>query len=74
LLSVADTVKVDKVVAGFSFAEERYCGFTVIDFKDSSEVFLRKGSYDWNFGDGTQGAGFAVKHTYNIGVNITIDR
>jgi PKD repeat protein len=72
LLKGSDTLKVDKVTAGFSFSEERYCGYTVIDFKDSSEVFLRKGNVRWNFGDGTEGTGFAVKHTYNIAGNYTV--
>ncbi len=64
IINGIDTITVDKVTAGFSYAEQKSCGSTMVNFKDSSQVFFKKSAVKWLFGDGTDGAGFNVSHKY----------
>lgn len=64
LLQGTDTIKVDKVDAGFTFAKTEICGTTTLTFTDTSRVFSGIQSIRWNFGDNTTGTGANPSHTY----------
>ncbi|WP_336517029.1 PKD domain-containing protein [Pollutibacter soli] len=59
-----DTIVVDKVEAGFSHSVQNYCGYSMLNFKDSSQVYFSKASVHWLFGDGTEGTGTQISHRY----------
>lgn len=72
-----DTIKVDKIDAGFTWAENQHCGYTDIVFTDTSHVFFGESLIEWDFGDGNAGTGNTVTHqylasgTYNIVMVVT---
>ncbi len=59
-----DTVRVDQVSAGFTAAIIKSCGFSTVQFTDTSRAFLGIGARLWNFGDGTNGATQNPSHVY----------
>ena len=59
-----DTIKVDKITAGFTWAAQQRCGSTAVQFTDTSSAFFGIANVDWRFGDGTTGTGNAINHTY----------
>ena len=59
-----DTIKVEKITAGFTSAAQQRCGSTAVQFTDTSFAFFGIASVDWRFGDGTTGTGNAINHTY----------
>lgn len=52
-LFVGDTVKADKVTAGFRRSMQFNCGATTVQFTDTSNAFFGIASKQWSFGDGT---------------------
>lgn len=67
-----DTIKVDKIDAGYTSAQQQYCGYTRINFNDTSHVFFGTTSIQWNFGDGNNGTGASPVHDYMITGNYTV--
>ncbi len=63
----SDTIKADAIDAGFTVSQQQNCGFTTVNFTDTSHVFFGKESIRWNFGDGTTGTGLTTSHTYTAG-------
>ena len=61
-----DSIKIDKVDAGFVSVQERKCGSTNVVFTDTSHVFFGIKSVQWNFGDGIIKEGKRVSHDYTI--------
>ena len=59
-----DTIKVEKITAGFTWATQQSCGSTAVQFADTSNAFFGIANTSWRFGDGTIGTGNAVSHTY----------
>ncbi|TCJ13299.1 PKD domain-containing protein [Flaviaesturariibacter flavus] len=59
-----DTIKVDRLVTGFTAAQNRLCGSTPVTFSDTSHVFFGVREVRWDFGDNTSGVGSVVQHTY----------
>ncbi len=51
-LTGTDTIKVDNINAGFTSAQQRFCGYTTVGFADTSRSFFGINQYSWNFGDG----------------------
>ncbi len=51
--STDDTIKVDKVVAGYSLSAQSGCGATTLQFTDTSYAYFGITMRHWNFGDGT---------------------
>jgi PKD repeat protein len=49
-----DTIKVDKITAGFTWAAQQRCGSTAVQFTDTSSAFFGIANVDWRFGDGHQ--------------------
>jgi len=62
-----DTIKVDRIVAGFTASQNRVCGSTTVTFTDTSNVFFGICQVRWDFGDNTQGVGRNPQHTYTVG-------
>ena len=60
-----DSIKVDRIKAGFTATNQGYCGYTTVNFADTSHAFFGKAIAKWNFGDGNTGTGFNVSHNYN---------
>jgi PKD repeat protein len=73
LLTGVDTIKVDKVDGGFTFAKDEICGFTTLTFTDTSRAFFGKQSIAWSFGDGTFGTGSSPSHVYTAGGIYTVE-
>ncbi len=67
-----DTIKVDKIDAGFTNAQQKYCGYTNVVFNDTSHIFFGRAGVIWNFGDGSTGAGANVNHVYSLTGTYTI--
>lgn len=59
-----DSIKVDKIEAGFITTQEKTCGITKVNFSDTSHVLFGKKEILWNFGDGITDSGASVSHTY----------
>jgi len=64
-LSLGDTIKVDKVVAGFRRSSQFNCGQTTVQFIDTSSAFYGIASRRWEFGDGTNSSLQNVQKTFN---------
>jgi len=60
----ADSIKIDRVEAGFTIAQEKKCGTTIVTFFDTSYAFSGKQNISWDFGDGSFATGSTPKHTY----------
>ena len=67
-----DTIKVDKIDAGFIYAAQRNCGFTFLQFTDTTNAFFGINNINWDFGDGTNGTGASVNHVYSASGLYTI--
>lgn len=67
-----DTIKVDKIDAGFTATQQKYCGSTNVVFRDTSNVYFGKLLVKWDFGDGNTGTGTTVNHNYSITGNYTV--
>jgi gliding motility-associated-like protein len=63
-LQGVDTIKVDKLRAGFRYASQQSCGSTTLQFTDTTTAFFGVANVSWNFGDGNTGTGAAVSHAY----------
>ena len=48
-----DTIRVDKVEAGFRATSNRECGITTFSFVDTSRGYYELRGWQWEFGDGT---------------------
>lgn len=60
-----DTIKVDKIDAGYIHAAQQNCGSTILQFTDTSNAFFGISNVSWDFGDGTNGTGSSVSHVYS---------
>jgi gliding motility-associated-like protein len=60
-----DTLKIDNVAGGFTYLQEQFCGFTRVDFKDTTKTFFGKSSVEWRFGDGATGNLFNNSNNFN---------
>ena len=67
-----DTIKVDKLKAGFTTSIQQQCGLTSVTFTDTTHAFFGKSSAYWNLGDGTTASGYSTSHTYNTSGSYTI--
>ena len=65
LLQGIDTIKVDRIIKGFTESLNQSCGFTTVAFTDTSSAYFGKSLVKWNFGDGQTGTGVNVTHTYS---------
>lgn len=67
-LQGVDTIKIDKITAGFTTVQQKTCGSTTIGFADTSRSFYGVQTWQWNYGDGTPvGTTQNTQHTYTVG-------
>jgi gliding motility-associated-like protein len=64
LLTGLSPIKVDQVRGGFKTTQSQGCGSTEVNFTDTSFAFFGKALVKWKFGDGQDGTGFTINHTY----------
>ena len=67
-----DTIKIDYIKSGFSWTEQRFCGYTKVQFRDTSNAYFGLQNFSWDFGDGTFGSGNLVSHDYTTTGNYTV--
>lgn len=74
---IRDSIRVDKVTAGFKISSDELCGFTKVVFTDTSNTYYARKSTQWQFGDGTFGnsliqqVNYRSSNTYNIKTIVT---
>ncbi|MBS1737098.1 MAG: PKD domain-containing protein, partial [Bacteroidetes bacterium] len=59
-----DTIKIDRLDAGYTISQQRNCGTTIVKFSDTSHAYSGKSLVKWDFGDGNTSTGMNVVHTY----------
>jgi gliding motility-associated-like protein len=52
---IRDSIRIDRVNAGFKSVREEICGSTKVIFTDTSTTYFPRSTIRWNFGDGTVG-------------------
>ncbi len=67
-----DTVKIDKLDAGFNWNNQYNCGSTTVTFTDTSYIYFGTAQTTWDFGDGGTATGAVVTHTYTSGTNYSV--
>lgn len=72
LVPGADTIRVEKLLPGFTSNIQRFCGSSNVVFTDTSHAFFGITNRQWDFGDGTTGSGTTVSHTYTTAGTYTI--
>lgn len=72
LIQGLDTIKVDRIIPGFTETATQSCGSSVIQYRDTSNAFFGVASVSWNFGDNTTGTGSVVNHTYNTSATYNV--
>lgn len=71
-LPAGDTIKVDRVDAGFTQAAIRYCDSTIVSFSDTSRAYSGLSAYQWLFGDNSTGITANPRHNYSSSGNYQI--
>jgi gliding motility-associated-like protein len=64
MLTSSDTIKVEILRPGFKNTIQKFCGSTKVNFTDTSYSYFGISSWQWKFGDGSNGSGASVSHTY----------
>ncbi len=71
-LTGIDSIKIERIKAGFTAAQQNFCGYTMVAFTDTSHVFFGKAGVLWDFGDGNTGSGISNMHQYNTTGTYTV--
>ncbi|RYY38474.1 MAG: PKD domain-containing protein [Chitinophagaceae bacterium] len=69
-----DTIRVDRMVTGYTAAQIRFCGSTRVTFNDTSHVYFGIREVRWDFGDGNNAIGAQVTHDYASSGNYNIQQ
>src|SRR6266536_253415 len=59
-----DSIKVDKLNAGFALNDDKQCGYTNVIFTDTSRIYFGIKSRSWKLGDGTTSFYQNPQHQY----------
>ncbi|RYY99902.1 MAG: PKD domain-containing protein, partial [Chitinophagaceae bacterium] len=73
-VSGIDSIRIDRLISGFSTMQDRQCGSTTVTFSDTSHVYFGIREIKWNFGDNTTGTGAGVLHTYTSSGAYTVQQ
>ncbi len=71
-IKLKDTVRIENIEAGFKTIVQKSCGYTDVQFVDTSRSLYGANQIQWIFGDGTTGAGASVTHRYMINGNYPV--
>ncbi len=61
-----DTIRIEKITAGFLHNFLYSCLSTTLSFTDTSHAYFGLAAHNWSFGDGGSASGTTVNHTYSI--------
>ena len=64
MLPGIDTIRIDKLSAGFTTAQQKECGSTKVMFTDTSKTFFGVQQWSWNFGDGGTSSSKNPEHAF----------
>ncbi|MEI7471140.1 MAG: PKD domain-containing protein [Chitinophagaceae bacterium] len=64
ILPGTDTIKIEKLIPGFTKTIQHTCTSTEVSFTDTSHSYFGINTRTWYFGDGTIASGNQVSHTY----------
>jgi len=71
-VKLKDTLRVENMKAGFKTNVQKSCGYTDVQFVDTSHSLYGANQIKWMFGDGTTATGTNVTHRYTIDGNYPI--
>jgi gliding motility-associated-like protein len=69
ILPGADTIKIEKIKAGFTTAMIKECGQTKVVFTDTTKAYFGVRKWSWNFGDGGSATVQHPTHMYTTANN-----
>jgi gliding motility-associated-like protein len=64
IIKGADSIRVEKIKAGFSWTTTNACTVSTLQFADTSRSHFGIDQWQWTFGDGSTGTGKNVQHQY----------
>ncbi len=67
-----DTIKVDRVKAGFTYNMNQVCGYTEVRFTDTTRSLFGKSLVQWSFGDGTVSTGASQSRRFTASNNYKV--
>jgi gliding motility-associated-like protein len=63
-LTGTDSIKIERIIPGFTQSQNKFCGYTEVTFTDTSNVYFGNANVKWRFDDGQTGTGFIITHRY----------
>jgi gliding motility-associated-like protein len=71
-VAMSDTIRIEDLRTGFKTIVDKSCGYTEVQFVDTSRSLYGVQQVEWQLGDGAVAAGDVVKHRYTLSGNYKI--